>query len=483
VTVALVDTGVADVPDLAGAVTHVNVSGDAQGDGYGHGTFLAGLIAGSGSSSDGLVRGVAPAARILDIQVAGRDGSTSLSTVLDGLEAVAAHQATDPTLRIVNLSLSSGSPLPPWADPLSRALESLWDRGLVVVVAAGNDGPRANTVSSPGDDPVLLTVGALDEAGSPLRNDDSVADFSSHGRTYGVSKPEVVAPGVGTIGLRSPGSVVDLQHPAGRVGNGYFRGSGTSMAAAVTSGAAAALLGERPDLLPDEVKQSLVEGAYDIGKARGGKSAAGGVDVRAAVAAADTMAADWTPAGRDAWRAFADAWTSGSYADAQAAWERLPANLRHRAAAAFATALASDPDVDPELVKTARAWSAHLGAADGWLARAWSARAWSQVDWVARAWSARAWSARAWSARAWSARAWSARAWSAEAWDSHDWSARAWSARAWSARAWSARAWSARAWSARAWSARAWSAAWADEKPTGDGLDTLGSGEQGDSPG
>jgi hypothetical protein len=195
------------------------------------------------------------------------------------------------------------------------------------------------------------------------------------------------------------------------------------------------------------------------------------------------MAADWTPSGRDAWRAFADAWISGSYADAQAAWERLPANLRHRAAAAFATALASDPDVDPEFVKTARAWSAHHGAADGWLARAWSARAWSQVDWVARAWSARAWSARAWSARAWSARAWSARAWSAEAWDSHDWSARAWSARAWSARAWSARAWSARAWSARAWSARAWSAAWADEQPTGDGLETLSSGELGDSPG
>ena len=455
VTVALVDTGVADVPDLAGAVTHVNVSGEAQGDGYGHGTFLAGLIAANGTSSGGAVRGVAPGARILDVQVAGPDGSTSLTKVLDGLEAVAARQESDPTLRVVNLSLSSNSPLPPWADPLSRALESLWDRGLVVVVAAGNEGPQAGSVTSPGDDPVLLTVGALDEAGTAERGDDTVARFSSNGRQYGYAKPEVLAPGVATIGLRSPGSVIDSANPEGRVGDAYFRGSGTSMAAAVTSGAVAALLEKSPDLLPDEVKESLVDGAYDVSARRGSTDRAGAVDVPAALAAAGDAEVDWTPAGRTAWRAFADAWAGGSYDEAYAAWEQLPPGLRQRAADAFARALASDPDVDPELVVQARAWSANFGSADRWLARAWSARAWSDADWVARAWSARAWSARAWSARAWSARAWSARAWSA----------RAWSARAWSARAWSARAWSARAWSARAWSARSWSGAWGDEEP------------------
>jgi serine protease AprX len=466
VTVALVDTGVTEVPELAGAVDHVNVSGAATGDGYGHGTFLAGLIAANGSSTGGRIRGVAPAARILDVQVAGQDGSTSLLRVLAGLEAVAERQEHDPTLRIVNLSLSSGSPLPPAADPLSRALEALWDRGLVVVVAAGNDGPARGSVTSPGTDPVVLTAGALDDHQTADRADDTVPAFSSYGRVRGasgrVTKPDVVAPGVSVVGLRSPGSLIDEANPGARVGSSHFRGSGTSMATAVTSGAVAAILAAEPDLEPDEVKDALTEAATDVA-GRSFAAGAGAVDVPGALAAARASADETSsPHVVAAWERFAAAWADGSYDDAATAWHDLPAPLQRRAAHAWATAVASDGLVGPDEVELARLWA--FSGGHRWLARAWSARAWSVDDWTARAWSARAWSARAWSARAWSARAWSARAWSARAWSARAWSARAWSARAWSGRAWSSDEWVARSWSGRAWSARAWSAqTWGDD--------------------
>ncbi|HSO04543.1 MAG TPA: S8 family serine peptidase, partial [Candidatus Limnocylindrales bacterium] len=167
VTIALVDTGVADVPDLS-HVKHINVSGAPAGDGLGHGTFLAGIIGGRGEFT-----GVAPAATLIDVQVADEEGSTSLSKVLTGLQTVANRRDVD----VVNISLSTGSPLPPAFDPLARALDRLWARGVTVVAAAGNDGPGHNSVGSPGNDPILLTVGALDENGTSARFDDSVAKF------------------------------------------------------------------------------------------------------------------------------------------------------------------------------------------------------------------------------------------------------------------------------------------------------------------
>ncbi len=162
VTVALVDTGVAEVPDLAGKIVdHVNVTGGRDGDGYGHGTFLAGLIAGSGQASGGAYQGAAPGAKILDVRVATNDGSTSLAKVLRGLQSVA--RLGSKRVPVVNLSLSSGSPLPHQFDPLTVALDVMWLHGFTVVVPAGNDG--TDGVASPGVDPTLITAGALERAG------------------------------------------------------------------------------------------------------------------------------------------------------------------------------------------------------------------------------------------------------------------------------------------------------------------------------
>lgn len=507
VTVALVDTGVADVADLAGRVRHVNVSGGPAGDGLGHGTFMAGLIAGDGSSSDGQYVGVAPAARILDVQVAQQDGTTSLTQVLAGLQAVANAAVSDRTIKVVSLALSTGSPMPPKSDPLARALDTLWARGLTVVVAAGNDGPDQGTVTSPGADPTLITVGSVDEHGTSARTDDTVSDFSSRGTQFGTMKPDLVAPGRSLVSTRAPGSTADVENPQSRVGDAYFTGSGTSMAEAVTAGAAAVLLGTRSALTPDAVKTLLVRDAYDtVGLTKALGAGAGGLDLGAAVDDAPSVSlrhssrsgsakADdaYGPAAEDAeaWAAFQQAWTAGDLEAVSAAWVLLSPQTRKWAATAFAQALVTqDPGMDADeyaaltaLARSwatqdwdarswandsfvarswaARSWAARSWAIDDWAARSWAdssftARSWAQQDWSARSWADAQFTARSWAARSWAARSWAEDTWTARSWAQVDWLAFAWTARSWAARSWASDAWEARSWSARSWSARSW---------------------------
>ena len=432
VTVAVVDTGVADVPDLAGRVEHVNVSDSDEGDGYGHGTFVAGLVAGDGSSSGGTYAGIAPGARILDVRVADADGSSDLVTVLKGLQAVAAHPEVD----VVNLSLSSGSPLPYQIDPLTVALEALWRKGITVVVPAGNDGADGKgSITSPGIDPTLLTVGGLDENGTARRRDDSVADWSSQGPApQGVAKPDLVAPGAHVVSTGAPGSVVWEGNPDSRVGTGYMLGSGTSFSTAVVSGAAAALISERPRLNPEQVKALVTDTAYDVaGKKRA--TGAGGLDLATAL---DTRAPnvrparDTIPGSASAWAAFLQAVLDGDVDAAASAWAHLSPEARQWAARQWA-----------ELDTDARQWAARQWAARQWADddQVWVARQWAARQWAARQWADSDWSARQWSARQWSARQWSARQWSDDSWTADDWTARQWSARQWSARQWSTTDW------------------------------------------
>jgi serine protease AprX len=433
VTVAVVDTGVADIADLAGRLRHVDVSGDGVGDGYGHGTFVAGLVAGSGASSGGAYAGVAPGARILDVRVAGDDGSSDLVTVLRGLQAVAARPEVD----VVNLSLSSGSPLPYQIDPLTVALEALWRKGITVVVPAGNDGADGRrTITSPGIDPVLLTVGGLDEHGTAKHRDDDVAEWSSQGPApQGVSKPDLVAPGAHVVSTGAPGSVIWAANKDARVGSSYFKGSGTSFSTAVASGAAAAMLAVRPQLSPDQVKALQTGTAYEVdGPQRA--TGAGGLDLDAALDAKAPTVKTVTgsiPGAANSWTAFLAALLDDDPVAAANAWAKLSPEARQWAARQWA-------DLDPE----ARQWAARQWAARQWAGDVdeWAARQWAARQWAARQWADSDWSARQWSARQWSARQWSARQWSDESWTADDWSARQWSARQWSARQWSALDWS-----------------------------------------
>ena len=415
VTVAVVDTGVADVPGLAGRLTHVDATGEGIGDGFGHGTFVAGLVAGAGDA-DGAYAGIAPGARILDVRVADDKGRTDLLTVLTGLELI------DPArVQVLNLSLSSGSELPYQIDPLSQALETLWRRGVTVVVPAGNDGPDAGTVSAPGTDPVLLTVGGLDESGTAATSDDVVSDFSARGPApQGVAKPDLVAPASHLVSLRSPDSTVDRSNKKSRVGEDYFRGSGTSFSTAVVSGAAAVLLAQRP-MAPGQLKALLTGTAYAAAGLRDRNGAgAGGLDLsaaaNAAVPAAATEPTAEVPGDPQIWEAFVTALLDGDHKAAASSWSKLSPEARNWAASS---------------------WSSLSPQARNWAASSWSGRNWADADGTAAEWDARNWAARNWAARNWSARNWSARNWSARNWSDSDWSARNWSARNWSARNWS----------------------------------------------
>src|SRR2546423_3421607 len=180
VGVALLDTGVVPVPDLVDHITHV-VDFTAEHDGldrYGHGTHMAGIIVGDGTSSHGTYKGVAPGANLISIKVAGLDGSTDVSMIIAGLQWAVSHRARY-NIRVLNLSFGTDAQQSYSIDPLDFAVEQAWFSGILVVVAAGNRGPGPRTVSKPGDDPSVVTVGAEDTRNTSPVSDDPAADFSA----------------------------------------------------------------------------------------------------------------------------------------------------------------------------------------------------------------------------------------------------------------------------------------------------------------
>ncbi len=265
VNVAVLDTGVSQVQDLNGRVfAGVDLSGEGNSlqDSYGHGTVIAGLIAGNGAASGGAYPGIAPAANIISVKVAGRSGATDVSQVLAGLQWIGTYAASR-NIKVVALAWGTDSTADPASDPLDYAVERLWGLGVTVVTSAGNSGPGASTITKPGDDPAVITVGALDDAGTADNSDDAVADFSSRGPTAnGADKPDVVAPGRTLIATRAPGSTIEQNNPQALVGSSYITGSGTSEATAVTAGGVALLLAKHPGWTPDKVKYALTSTAH-----------------------------------------------------------------------------------------------------------------------------------------------------------------------------------------------------------------------------
>jgi len=299
VTVALIDTGVAAVPDLAGRIVPVTdpITGrtascvDLSGEGhcrdsYGHGTFMAGIIAGDGAASGGRFVGMAPGARLVSLKVAGRDGSSDVSTVIAAIQW-AVQNVDRHGIRVINLSLGTDATQSWRVDPFNYAVQRAWDAGIAVVVSASNFGPAPGTIAKPGDDPWVLTVGAVDDRGTVPGGDDRLPDFSSRGPTVdGEAKPDVVAPGAGLVSLRAPGSAVDERFPA-VVDASYRRGSGTSMASAAAAGGVALLLERHPTWTPDQVKEALRSTARATGASSDRMAVGSGtVDLVAASASA-----------------------------------------------------------------------------------------------------------------------------------------------------------------------------------------------------
>jgi serine protease AprX len=219
VSVAVLDTGIDRLPDFAGRMVDgidLTGEGDPFRDSYGHGTFVAGLIAGSGVSSGGLYTGEAPGAGLVSVKVAGSSGVTDLGAVISGIAWVVANRAGD-HIGVLNISLGAIPFASTVLNPLDRAVEVAWRSGITVVTSAGNAGPFNGTVVTPGDDPLVITAGASDDQGTVSPADDTMTTFSSVGPTRpdGWFKPDLVAPGRSVVSLRAPGSTIDTAFSVG----------------------------------------------------------------------------------------------------------------------------------------------------------------------------------------------------------------------------------------------------------------------------
>ncbi|HEY3063766.1 MAG TPA: S8 family peptidase [Chloroflexota bacterium] len=265
VTVAVLDSGIDNNPAFGARVQArtdlIDPTHPAQGDPAGHGTHVAGIIAAGRNS---VAPGLAPDANLVSVRVLDAQGHSRVSTVIHGLEWTIAHRKSL-GIRVAVMALGAPAQGSYRDDPLAAAVELAWRSGIVVVVAAGNGGPNAGTIQTPGYDPLVLTVGASDDAGTAGQSDDSVPSWSSRGPTSdGIAKPDLVAPGRKIVGLRVPGGTLDKLIPDHIEGPRTFRLSGSSQAAAVAGGAAALLLDQRSNLSPDAVKALLVGSARPL---------------------------------------------------------------------------------------------------------------------------------------------------------------------------------------------------------------------------
>jgi hypothetical protein len=367
VDVALIDSGVAPVPALQGHLADgTDLSADARVDAlagldaFGHGTHLAGVIA-----------AVAPQSRIVSVKVADHEGNTSLVRLLAGLDWVARNADRDGrSIRVVNLAFGAEPGGSYHEDPLAFAVERAWKRGLTVVVAAGNGGEAATSLDSPAYDPYVIAAGAEDTARTADRSDDTIAEFSSRGSAD--RAPDVVAPGVAIVSARVPGSYLDDAFPQARIGQGHFRGSGTSQAAAVVSGAAALVAGARPGLSPDEVKALLRATAHPLAGVAADRQGRGVVDVTGAVGAA------------------------------------VPAN----AVQTFTSGRGGGPfrggNVGVEI-------AVENAGSDYWTSNRWTSNRWTSNRWTSNRWTSNRWTSNRWTSNRWTGNGWAGADWSADA--------------------------------------------------------------------
>ena len=383
-TIAVVDSGIdASRTDFGGRVLgQVNMTSlgpNSPGDGYGHGTFVAGIAAGEAPG----YAGTAPNAELLSIDVMNDQGQATVADVVKAADWILANK-TKYNIKVANFSLHSVNRASVMFDPLDQAVEKLWFSGIVVVAAAGNYGSAAGPSGvpfAPGNDPFVITVGATDIGSSFGAGDDTLAPFSAWGYTPdGFAKPDIAAPGRYMVGPVPANSTLPLQRADHVTAPGYMQLSGTSFAAPVVAGAAAMLMAQHPTWTPGQVKGALMVTATPELNAPKGSLGVGEVNI---------AAARW--------------------------WSKTPPNPNAGLNQYVKT------QSDGTRAFDATAWQAAAKANKAWDAVAWSDAAWSDAAWSDVAWSDAAWADVAWASVAWGDVAWSDAAWSDAAWADAAW--------------------------------------------------------------
>ena len=481
VDVALIDTGVAPVAGLDNPAKVINgpdLSFDSQAanlrylDGYGHGTHMAGIIAGrdagavsgyyKGDSTDFL--GVAPDSRIVNVKVADAFGNTDVSQGLAAIDWVVQHRTDNGmNIRVLNLSFGTDSTQPYALDPLAFAAEVAWHSGIVVVAAVGNDGSSGTGIADPATDPYLIAVGASDTLNTLDQPSHVPASFTAAGN--GVRNPDLVGPGVHIASLRVPGSYIDQQFGStATVGTRFFRGSGTSQATAVVSGSAALLLARNPALTPDQVKRQLTGGAVTIQAPattlRNSVPVVGGALTSLVLATTGTSVTSGHGEVNVANSAEAPAGpvTSQFWPQATGTGTLEASRGSRHVGDRNGTLLTGERDIFGSPFNSAAMAQAEASAAS-WSGGVWNGASWSGASWSGASWSGASWSSASWSGASWSGASWSGASWSSASWSGASWSSASWSGASWSAASWSAASWSGASWSGASWSGASWSSA------------------------
>jgi serine protease AprX len=374
--IAVVDSGIeanrADFDGGSRVAAQVNLASmtpNSPGDGRGHGTFVAGIAAGSAAG----VAGAAPNAKIVSLDVMNDSGAARTSDVIAACDWILANKATY-NIRVANFSLHSGARNHFYNDPLDRAVEKLWFNNVFVVAAAGNYGTGSTpsgVMYAPGNDPFVMTVGATDLGTSVYSSDDTAAPWSAWGNTEdGFAKPEIGAAGRYMIGAVPTASTLVSERPDHVVAPGYMELSGTSFAAPVVAGAAAQILARHPSWTPDQVKGALMLTARALPSAVPGSLGVGGVNAYRAA----TLSSAPNP--NLALRKFVNSSGTGS-------------DLRFDANAWLTT------------VQTSASWADASWADASWADASWSAASWADVSWAEASWADASWADASWADASW----------------------------------------------------------------------------------
>jgi serine protease AprX len=377
-TIAVIDSGVDPTrPDLAGRVIkEVNLTSlpnNSPHDGRGHGTFVASIAAGSGT----LYAGVAPNAKIVSIDVVDDTGMGMSSDVIAAADWLLANKDIY-NIRVANFSLHGSQPSTFRFDPLNRAIEKLWFSGVVVVAASGNYGATQTGVKySPGNDPFVITVGAVDIEGTIKPSDDLAAPWSAYGYTLdGFAKPEISAPGRYMVGAVPPMATLPLERPDRVVDPGYLLMSGTSFATPVVAGTAAYILARHPTFTPDQVKGALMVSA----------------------------------------RATPDALPMSTGVGEVAADKAVEVNNPPNPNLALDQFVGPDPAGGSIPVFDQATWTTNALANPIWDAATWTTATWTTATWTTATWATATWTTATWVSATWTTATWTTATWTTATW-------------------------------------------------------------------
>src|SRR3954469_5945651 len=371
--IAIVDSGIQQRSDFGNrVVASVNLStiegNTSSDDQRGHGTFVAGIAAGAASD----LAGAAPGAPLVSVKVMNEKGQAKTSDVVAAAQWILDNKDKY-NIRVANFSLHSSYSTNFYRDPLDQAVEKLWFGGVVVVAASGNYGSAtapSGVLYAPGNDPFVITVGAIDLGNSIRANDDSVAPWSAYGYTPdGFYKPDVAAPGRYMVGPVPAGSSLTVEKASNMVGKDRIQLSGTSFAAPSVAGTAAQMLARHPGWTPDQVKGVLMRTARVVRK-------------------------DPAPAG-------------------------VGEITASRAAAA---SYAPNPNIGLErFLKSVSGGSGQAFDAMSWANSAKSDMSWNSMSWTSQSWSDLSWSDQSWASMSWADMSWNSMSWTDMSWADMSW--------------------------------------------------------------